>query len=216
MKIKAILMSSVCLGFSTVAWGQTSEQCTIPPTCGELGYEQQESDCTGQYMLHCPFDTSKVFCGGVSCSYTATSKPSGCSVAASCFRDGLTYYSTTCNSCYVGYSKTSSGTCSQTCNYYMTSHTACVTYTSCQRGSASGVQTYYECTGGTCADGYYMNFFNHCESCSYMYRNGRQSGPYTQEQCESFDACKCGTSPITYTCGNQTWYACKERCNCAV
>lgn len=192
---------------------QTSGQCAIAPTCSELGYEQEVTDCSGQYMLKCPFDNSKVFCGGIDCSYTNTSLPSGCSNAPSCTKDGKNYFSAVCSSCYTGYSLKSDGTCSQTCTYSDSSLTGCAGYSSCQRGSANGIYTYYKCT--SCSAGYYLSY-NHCNSCSDSYNlngyiAGRTSGPYTEEECVLLrEQYSCGGSgtPGTYSCGNKTWYGC--------
>ena len=220
MKLRIILMATAGMCLSHGVCAQSADQCTIAPTCAELGYQQKAADCNGQYMLKCPFDQTKVFCGGINCSYTRTSLPSGCSDADSCIDGkGKIYYSSTCTTCYTGYTLNSSGICSLTCTYTKTSSVPCGSkYSSCRRGSASGTETYYKCTGPTCGGGYYWDtaFGGDCESCSYKYRNGRTSGPYTQAECDSFDVCICGTSPITYSCGNQTWYGCQEACNCAV
>lgn len=117
---------------------QTSGQCAIAPTCSELGYEQKATDCSGQYMLKCPFDNSKVFCGGIDCSYTNTSLPSGCSNAPSCTKDGKNYFSAVCSSCYTGYSLKSDGTCSQTCTYSDSSLTGCADIVAVSGGLPTG------------------------------------------------------------------------------
>ena len=185
MKIRTILMSSCGLILSPNVWAQTPGQCAIAPTCSELGYEQQASDCTGQHMLKCPFDTSKVFCGGEACNYTNTSLPSGCSTADSCIKDGKNYYSSICSSCYTGYSLKSNGTCSQTCTYTNTSTAHCSDYDSCKLGSASGSKTYYYCN--SCDAGYSLSNGSCVSSC-----NKSCSGGYYLDY--STCSCKCGLS----------------------
>lgn len=41
-----------------------AQTCTAAPSCAALGYDKTSTDCTGQAMLKCPFDQSKVFCAG--------------------------------------------------------------------------------------------------------------------------------------------------------
>ena len=48
--------------------------CATPPTCAELGYDQTASDCAGKKMVKCPFDQTKVFCGG-DCEAEGYTKP---------------------------------------------------------------------------------------------------------------------------------------------
>ncbi len=195
---------------------QTSGQCAIAPTCSELGYEQKITDCNGQYMLKCPFDNSKVFCGGINCSYTNTGLPYGCADADSCIDSkGKIYYSSTCITCYTGYTLNNSGICTQTCTYTDTTSAPYGNkYSSCRRGSASGTKTYYKCTGPTCADGYYWYtaFGGDCQRCEYKstHIDGRTSGPYTEEECKA--ACIYHI-PFEYECSNKTWYGCKPKGN---
>lgn len=69
--------------------------CTTPPSCDTLGYKQTASDCIGNYILKCPFDNSKVFCGAKDCS---SYKLSSCSNTIGTFescRDKCKY--TSCN-----------------------------------------------------------------------------------------------------------------------
>jgi len=221
-KMKSLIrLTSLCGTAALVsvraALAQTPGQCAIAPTCGELGYEQNAADCTGQHMLKCPFDTSKVFCGGINCSYTNTSLPSGCANAPSCTKNGRNYFSSVCSSCYTGYSLKSDGTCSQTCTYNTSSTTNCTRYDSCQRGSSSGIYTYYKCTA--CTTGYYV-YKNYCKNCEWYleWDNGsytcgeiesvRLSGPYTSEECHS--KFYNGAEPASYNCGNKVYYYCKD------
>lgn len=213
MKIRMILMTSVCFAVSPISWVQSAEQCTVAPTCGELGYEQKESDCNGQYMLRCPFDKSKVFCGGLSCSYTATTKPSGCSIINSCVKNGTTYYSDICSICYAGYSLDSQGKCQQTCMAEQTSNEGCASYDSCQRETAQGISTYYKCH--QCKDGYFMMSESYgcwsCEKkCNYDYV--RTSAPYTEEECQSLsDNVRC-VEVGSFECMGKTYYGCGTSC----
>lgn len=184
---------------------QTSGQCAIAPTCSELGYEQEVTDCSGQYMLKCPFDNSKVFCGGIDCSYTNTSLPSGCSNAPSCTKDGKNYFSAVCSSCYTGYSLKSDGTCSLTCTYSNTSLTGCTGYKSCQRGST----TYYECT--SCKVGFHLDSLGrgYCGDCTeYCLYGHRTSGPYTDEECDIYSSTNNRYIARSMNCGGLTYYGC--------
>lgn len=185
-------------------WAQTSGQCAIAPTCGELGYEQKATDCAGQHMLKCPFDNSKVFCGGVACDYTNTSLPSGCANADSCIDSkGKIYYSDKCETCYIGYTLSSSGTCSQTCTYTSTSKAHCSSYKSCQLGSS----TYYQCT--SCEVGYHLDR-GECDDCTdYCLNAHRTSGPYTDEYCDlAYSSPNNRYVARSMNCGGLTYYGC--------
>ncbi len=62
-----------------------SFDCHQTPTCGELGYSQSTSDCAGLKYLICPFDTSKVFCGGSGCASGKVYADGACqTIYASC------------------------------------------------------------------------------------------------------------------------------------
>ncbi len=203
-----MLTTTFLLAMPPVITETAAQTCAVPPTCNELGYTQKESDCSGLNMLKCPFDKSAVFCGGENCSYTKTSLPSGCSVADSCSKDGKTYYADSCSICYTGYSLTSSRTCSQTCTYEGTSTSGCADYDSCERGSASGTQTYYYCT--KCQSGYYLDFWdNGCTECTNYcnFEQVRTSGPYTDEECAPLGW---NYGADSYTCSGTTYYGCRN------
>lgn len=68
--MKKILLSSVlgltfaCLSSGAMADDSTSAQvtCGTPPTCASMGFNFTEDECKGYFMLHCPWDASKVAC----------------------------------------------------------------------------------------------------------------------------------------------------------
>ena len=60
--MKKYLLLSLAMAVALPAYAALD--CATPPTCAELGYTQSETDCAGQFMLKCPFDETKVFCGG--------------------------------------------------------------------------------------------------------------------------------------------------------
>ena len=52
------------LGAATMFSGSaTAQNCTVPPTCENLGYVKTAADCDGLDTLKCPFDLDKLFCG---------------------------------------------------------------------------------------------------------------------------------------------------------
>ena len=65
-----------------------AQTCTSAPSCAALGYDKSSSDCSGQAMLKCPFDQSKVFCAGTSaCGGNGTPDSSGCKAGDILFED---------------------------------------------------------------------------------------------------------------------------------
>lgn len=45
----------------------SSQDCpTVEPTCDEMGYVNTLEECDGKQIVRCPFDTTKLFCGGAS------------------------------------------------------------------------------------------------------------------------------------------------------
>ena len=114
------------------------------------------------------------------CAYTSTTLPTGCSAADSCSKDGTTYYASTCQACYTGYSL-SNGSCNKTCTYTATSKpSGCSTAGSCQLGSASGTTTYYSTTCSSCNSGYKLSSGTCVEedqNCVYRYTSlsGKQT-----------------------------------------
>ena len=73
--MRLLYLLSILLLSAAPAQAQT---CTSAPSCAALGYDKTSSDCTGQAMLKCPFDQSKVFCAGTSaCGSNGTSDGSG-------------------------------------------------------------------------------------------------------------------------------------------
>ena len=202
MKLRIILMATAGMCLSHGVYAQSADQCTIAPTCVELGYQQKAADCNGQRTLKCPFDQTKVFCGGINCSYTNTSLPSGCSNAASCIKDDRIYYSSVCSSCYTGYSLKSDGTCSLTCTYTNSSVEGCSSYSSCQLGSS----TYYQCV--SCKVGYHLDR-GECRDCtSFCLYAHRTSGPYTDEYCDIYSSPNNRYIARSINCGGLTYYGC--------
>ena len=60
MKKILLLTGAVFLGLCSAA--NAAVDCSTPPSCDALGYSESEDACSGQRMLRCPFDTTKVFC----------------------------------------------------------------------------------------------------------------------------------------------------------
>ena len=159
---------------------QTSGQCAIAPTCAELGYEQKAADCNGQYMLKCPFDQTKVFCGGIACS-TDYSMPSCNSSVGSCEKCGDKYKYISCNSGWT----LSSGNCvANVCSasdypYTSAPDVSIGTVISCKPGAAAIRYAYSKCNYGwylsggrciitSCASSYDLRscpFNANCSSC---------------------------------------------------
>lgn len=52
-----------------------AQTCSTPPSCATLGYTKSSSDCSGQPMLKCPLDTTKVFCASSSTTSTTPTTP---------------------------------------------------------------------------------------------------------------------------------------------
>ena len=119
-------------------------------TCSDSGQVGSGDSCNGKYIECECADGYELVDGAcvISCAYTLTALPTGCSAADSCIKNGTTYYSSTCTSCKSGYT-ISSGTCkANTCSGYYTSKTGCSSYTTCK----SGTTTKYKCTA--CSSGY--------------------------------------------------------------
>ncbi len=172
---------------------QTSGQCAIAPTCSELGYEQKATDCSGQYMLKCPFDNSKVFCGGDACTsdYTLFSCDSS---------------KGTCDVCGGKYKYTS---CS---GNFTLSNGNCICNKSCNGGyslDSSSCSCY--CSISSCGSGQYLAGCA-CHSCASACGYARTSEPYTLEECRALvdnDSCY---SPDSYVCNGTTYYTCRSYC----
>jgi len=119
--------------------------------CSGTGQVGNGESCNGKYVSCECAEGCELVDGNciVSCAYTLTTLPTGCSaVDDSCIKNGTTYYSPTCTSCKTGYT-INSGSCSaNTCSGYYASKTGCKNYTTCQ----SGTITTYKCTA--CETGY--------------------------------------------------------------
>lgn len=190
------------LGYTTPAnEAATKSKCLACPFdanyyyCPDLCWEYTLTSCSGSGCKKCDYgDVYRIEETAPICEYTSATLPAGCSIATdSCSKDGVTYYSNSCATCYTGYSL-SSGNCSKTCTYTATSKPSnCKTVSSCQLASASGTTTYYKCT--KCNDGYnlssgYCSAINTCLCLAYSgieYEIAtdslRTSGAYTQEEC---------------------------------
>lgn len=72
--MRLLYLLSILLLSAVPAQAQT---CTSAPSCAALGYDKTSSDCTGQAMLKCPFDQSKVFCAGTSACGGGSGTPDG-------------------------------------------------------------------------------------------------------------------------------------------
>ena len=72
--MRLLYLLSILLLSAVPAQAQT---CTSAPSCAALGYDKTSTDCTGQAMLKCPFDQSKVFCAGASACGGGSGTPDG-------------------------------------------------------------------------------------------------------------------------------------------
>ena len=72
--MRLLYLLSILLLSAVPAQAQT---CTSAPSCAALGYDKTSTDCTGQAMLKCPFDQSKVFCAGASACGGGSETPDG-------------------------------------------------------------------------------------------------------------------------------------------
>ena len=89
------------------------------------------------------------------CTYTKTSLPTNCKLAASCVLESATesrtYYNSSCTTCNTGY-ELKQGACVKSCTYTQTSLPAnCKTAASC---TGTDAKTYYATTCTTCNAGY--------------------------------------------------------------
>ena len=68
MRKYLLLAGAALIGLGGSAYAAID--CTVPPTCEELGYAYPADWCEDQAVLKCPFDQTKVFCGEPSSSVT--------------------------------------------------------------------------------------------------------------------------------------------------
>ena len=102
--MKKYLLLCTALTISSSAYAAID--CSVRPSCADLGYTQTETDCAGKFILKCPFDETAVFCGGVD-------------GAAKCAAEGYTKNtSSLVSACLIGYTE-------ETCPYD-SSYTKCV------------------------------------------------------------------------------------------
>ena len=158
-------------------------------TCSDSGQIGSGDSCNGKYIECECADGYELVDGAcvVSCAYTLTTLPTGCSaVADSCVKNGTTYYSSTCTTCKTGYTL-SSGSCkANACDGYGTSKTGCSNYSTCTTPTA----TKYKCTA--CSSGYNLS----SGQCSANTCSDYQS--YTTG-CTSYTTCKTPTA-TKYKC----------------
>lgn len=206
MNYRMILLASAGMSLSNTAYAQTAEQCTIAPTCAELGYEQKAADCNGQRSLKCPFDQTKVFCGGTACSedFKLTACDSSLGTCAEC---GGKYKYTACNSGWT----LSSGNCiANDCpGYTLSSCPSSAMCLSCKSGNT----TKYKYR--TCPDGYYLDSGG-CQR--YCTPSLSELGPYSGyttfvdkgRTCYVATGCTNGREPCTDLYGEcpEIGYAC--------
>ena len=161
----------------------------------------------------------------VSCKYTATSKPTGCSVADSCTKNSKIYYSSTCTKCNSGYTL-SSGSCVPACaGYYECGGTwQYCTGTTCSADS-SKCSVYcesdyfpYECPNSSECNGVYRSGYcsvNSCtiDTCSKIDMDEEdtlRSTPYTDSECEAIGDCFVQAKSCQR--GTETFYYCMSIC----
>lgn len=188
-----------------------AQSCTTPPSCDTLGYKQAASDCTGQQMLKCPFDNSKVFCGGTACSedYSLSSCNTSIGYCASCggkykytsckngwYLDGIQCRSNSCNGYYACNSNI--GNCS-TSDYCMSGSTKLYKYTSCK--------TSWILKNGYCEEDWNSCGLNSTEYClydsEYLSHRGSTSSCVIGGKTYLYNtSCFDGTSPRRGLCGS--------------
>ena len=78
MRKYLLLTGAALIGLSGSAYAAIN--CAVPPTCDELGYVMTKADCSGEAMLHCPFDTTAVYCNSsiYKCRQAGYSSTSSC------------------------------------------------------------------------------------------------------------------------------------------
>ena len=80
--MKKYLLLCTALTISSSAYAAID--CSVRPSCADLGYTQTETDCAGKFILKCPFDSEAAFCGGEKPAVT-------CAVGSVVFDDGKCY-----------------------------------------------------------------------------------------------------------------------------
>ena len=201
-----------CTGDSLKCPFDTSKLFCVPCdtkykyTCTQTGQKGKGSSCDGKY-IECECNEGYDLVDGscvISCAYTLTSLPTGCSaVSDSCVKNGTTYYSSTCTSCKNGYT-INAGTCkANTCSGYYSSKTGCSNYSTCQ----SGTTTKYKCTA--CNNGYTLN----SAQCKANPCDGYKTS--TDSNCSSYNTCLSGTT-TKYRCKacKSGYTLCEENVEC--
>ena len=174
MKKTSLLIGTALLFSAHAVTAAENYTCATPPTCASLGYDQSASDCAGRKMIKCPFDTSKVFCGGdcVSEGYQKEKETTTTLAAVLCLK-GQTEercpYDSTYYKCTGEAEIEIVGNC-PTLGYTLTSPQICLigqTKVTCSSDS-----TYFKCTDtGTvtldlCASGFLSSDSRACD-CEY-------------------------------------------------
>ncbi len=226
--MKKYLLLCTALTISSSAYAL---DCATPPTCDELGYTMSSDDCAGQFMLKCPFDETKVFCGGedpeAKCSaegytknttgltplcvggYTLETCPYDSSytkcVAAPCEDLGYTYTVPSSGNtlCLTGY----------TAEYCPTDNTKykCVetaTYTQCKNAGYTATACLSGCTVTTCPyDSNYMT----CTNCPTVSTDTCATGYY---ESGADELCDCTYGAIADDTGGEGCYRCGTQSEC--
>lgn len=138
------------------------------------------------------------------CVYYLPYKTVGCKEADSCQRGGSIYYDTQCTECYEGY-RLSNGQCAASCTYNLSTSEGCLTYESCNRSSASGTVTYYQCT--SCENGFGVDMQGNCINCTEGRLGARTGTPYSNMDCMAI-ADDDNAIAVSTECGGQTYYFC--------
>ncbi|MBE6443577.1 MAG: hypothetical protein E7020_02790 [Alphaproteobacteria bacterium] len=168
--MKKYLLLCTALTISSSAYAAID--CSVRPSCADLGYTQTETDCAGKFILKCPFDETAVFCGGVD-------------GAAKCAAEGYTKNtSSLVSACLIGYTK-------ETCPYDSS-------YTKCVAGSCedSGYTYTVGALGAVCTVGYTVEY---CPSDKTKYKCV-ESATATQCKNAGYTLTRCLTGCTTTTC----------------
>ena len=160
-------------------------------TCESEGQIGKGTSCNGKYQ-ECRCNEGYDLVDGscvISCAYTLTSLPAGCSaVSDTCVKNSTTYYSSTCTSCKNGYTINSGACKANTCSGYYSSKTGCSNYSTCQSGSA----TKYKCTD--CNIGYTLS----SGQCSANTCSGYKDT--IPDACSSYNTCITSDRITKYSC----------------
>lgn len=178
-----------------------AQTCTTPPSCDTLGYKQTAADCSGQQMLKCPFDNSKVFCGGAACA--ADFKLSSCDTSIGNYTScgGKCKYT----SCKTGWYLNNGNCVPNACEgYKYGANKNCASYTTCKKGAS----TVYKCTA--CNNCYILSY----GYCDVVYTSNGNQNAETYQSCTEGGitkynptTCKSGYMSCSFSDDDcETWY----------